>query len=65
MKNIFLAIVLFVAIFILSVADYDNSSVVVYDCTLSEISPDYPVKVKEECRRLRQENNKQKTRIDV
>jgi hypothetical protein len=25
----------------------------VYDCGISEISPDYPLKVKEECRKLR------------
>lgn len=25
----------------------------VYDCTLAEISPDFPIEVKEECRRLR------------
>ena len=28
---------------------------VVYDCTWSEISPDIPPKVKEECRKLRME----------
>lgn len=28
----------------------------VYDCTLSEISPDYPLEVKEECRKLRAKN---------
>ena len=27
----------------------------VYDCTLSEISPDYPLEVKEACRKLRAE----------
>lgn len=25
----------------------------VYDCSLAEISPDYPVEVKNECRRIR------------
>ena len=29
-----------------------------YDCSMSEFHPDYPVKVKEECRKLRQENIK-------
>lgn len=24
-----------------------------YDCSLAEISPDYPIKVKEECRKIR------------
>lgn len=28
----------------------------VYDCSLSEISPDYPLEVKESCRKLRAEN---------
>jgi hypothetical protein len=27
----------------------------VYDCTLAEISPDYPIEVKQECRRLLKE----------
>jgi hypothetical protein len=25
----------------------------VYDCTIAEISPDFPIEVREECRRLR------------
>jgi hypothetical protein len=29
-----------------------------YDCSIAEISPDYPIKVKEECRKLRAENIK-------
>ena len=29
--------------------------VVVYNCSIAEISPDYPVKVKEECRKLNAE----------
>jgi hypothetical protein len=28
-----------------------------YDCSISEISPDYPVQVKEACRKLRAQNN--------
>lgn len=28
----------------------------VYNCELAEISPDIPIKVKEECRRLRSKN---------
>ena len=27
-----------------------------YDCSIAEISPDYPIKVKEECRKLNAEN---------
>jgi hypothetical protein len=29
-----------------------------YDCSIAEISPDYPVEVKEGCRKLRMENVK-------
>jgi hypothetical protein len=34
--------------------------VVKYDCSIAEISPDYPIEVKEGCRRLRAENILQK-----
>jgi len=34
--------------------------VVRYDCSLAEISPDYPVAVKEGCRKLRADNSLQK-----
>lgn len=30
-----------------------------YDCSISEISPDYPIEVKEECRKLRAEKVKE------
>jgi hypothetical protein len=30
-----------------------GQSPIVYDCSMAEISPDIPVKVKEECRKLR------------
>jgi hypothetical protein len=30
----------------------------VYDCSLSEISPDYPIEVKEACRKLRSNDKK-------
>ena len=33
--------------------------VVRYDCSIAEISPDYPVAVKEGCRQLRARNNLQ------
>jgi hypothetical protein len=31
-----------------------------YDCSIAEISPDYPIQVKEACRKLRAENILQK-----
>jgi hypothetical protein len=53
MKNkIIIGILLLVSVVILANADW-NSRTVVYDCSLAEISPDYPKEVKNECRRLR------------
>jgi len=41
--------------------NYTHPHVVVkYDCSISEISPDYPIAVKEGCRKLRAENNSQR-----
>jgi hypothetical protein len=31
----------------------DEPRVIRYDCSIAEISPDYPVEVKEQCRKLR------------
>ncbi len=50
--KLIVAIILLIAILILANADWDNRTVV-YDCSLAEISPDYPQEVKNECRRLR------------
>ena len=36
-------------------SDLGNPRTKIYDCTISEISPDFPIEVKEECRRLRRE----------
>lgn len=53
MKNILtIAFLLLVAIMILANADWNNKTVI-YDCSIAEISPDYPPEVKNECRRLR------------
>jgi hypothetical protein len=41
--------------------NYKNPHVVVrYDCSIAEISPDYPIAVKEGCRKLRAGNILQK-----
>jgi hypothetical protein len=37
---------------------FDNSRVVVYNCSISEISPDIPLQVKEQCRKLNAERAK-------
>jgi hypothetical protein len=34
----------------------DDNREVVYDCRMAEISPDFPLKAKEECRKLRMEH---------
>jgi hypothetical protein len=36
-----------------TVFTYEYSRVKIYDCTISEISVDYPIEVKEECRKLK------------
>jgi hypothetical protein len=50
--KITIGILLLVCVVILASADWNNRTVV-YDCSLAEISPDYPQEVKNECRRLR------------
>ena len=38
--------------------NYSNPKLVVrYDCSIAEFHPDYPIAVKEGCRKLRAENN--------
>lgn len=48
---------LIIAVFIL-LSDDLHQRVVKYDCSLSEISPDYPIAVKEACRKMRAEKVK-------
>lgn len=54
MDKLIVIIALFFCIFILVFTDYGKNGRV-YDCRISEISPDFPIEVKEECRRLRKE----------
>ena len=55
LKNIFIGLCV---ITFLVVILYDHAPRgKVYDCTLAEISPDYPIEVKQECRRLLKEYN--------
>jgi len=59
----FYGVVLFGVIAILFAIwyNYKNPHLVVrYDCSIAEISPDYPPAVKEACRKLRAENILQK-----
>ena len=47
---IFLQILLLCAIMFVIITYYPKHGTVRYDCTLAEISPDVPIKVKEKCR---------------
>jgi hypothetical protein len=62
-QNITIALVALIAILILANADWNNRTVI-YDCSLAEISPDYPSEVKNECRRLRLEQLQQHQNIE-
>jgi hypothetical protein len=33
-----------------------KGDIIIYDCRLAEISPDYPLEVKEKCRKLRSDS---------
>jgi len=54
-KKIAILLLLIFLVVIILVSDFGRGQTVIYDCSLSEISPDFPIEVKEECRRLRYE----------
>ena len=49
-----------IAIGIFLFTDFGKNRTRIYDCRLAEISPDFPVEVKDECRKLRLEHYRQK-----
>ena len=54
MQNVivgFSVILCLIAIVLHTVFSYEPIRVKIYDCTISEISADYPIEVKEECRK--------------
>lgn len=53
--RIIVIIALAFSAYILYSSDFGNTRTKIYDCGLSEISPDFPIEVREECRRLRKE----------
>jgi hypothetical protein len=55
-----IVIVFFIAIPVIFLSLPKKGDVIRYDCSVSEISPDYPIEVKEQCRKLRAENYLQK-----
>lgn len=57
-ETISIAVVLVASIVavVLAVMALPNQQTKVYDCRLAEISPDFPPKAREECRRIRAKN---------
>lgn len=54
MSKVPVSLVLVLSILAFSIIAYiaiDKPTVVMYDCRIAEISPDVPVKVKQECRK--------------
>ena len=55
--------ILIVAVFLIGILMIisvpKKGDVIVYDCQLSEISPDFPPSVREQCRKVRAENFKE------
>jgi hypothetical protein len=54
MQNVivgFSVILCLIAIVLHTIFAYEPVRVKIYDCTISEISVDYPIEVKEECRK--------------
>jgi hypothetical protein len=57
--DFYTVVILGIVVFVFAIWwNYSNPHLVVkYDCSIAEISPDYPVAVKEGCRKLRARNN--------
>jgi len=56
-KNVFITTAIFLFLLVI-IYDYVPEGKV-YDCSLAEISADIPIQVKEECRKLRRDIEKQ------
>ena len=52
-EMIIIVIGLLIAIPIVFLSLPRKGDIIRYDCTLAEISPDFPIEVKEQCRKLR------------
>jgi hypothetical protein len=58
-REILLIAVLMIILFGLLMSNQDMHGIKKYDCSIAEISPDYPLQVKEACRNMRAERYKQ------
>lgn len=54
-RDIIIVMVLSACIVTLIFTNFGDNESKIYDCTISEISPDFPIEVKQECRKLRYE----------
>jgi hypothetical protein len=59
LKEILVGIIFLIAVIFAMSGSWDDKNLrkVAYDCSLSEISPDYPIQVKEACRKMRAERS--------
>ena len=48
-----LQIIVACAILFVCVAFYPRNTTIRYDCSIAEFHPDYPIEVKEECRKIK------------
>lgn len=58
MRQIGIALVFGLIGFLFSYYALPRKSEVVYNCDLAEISPDFPIEVKKQCRKIRNENSR-------
>ena len=58
-RDLLLVAVLLILVIFLIVTPDDHPRIKKYDCTISEFSPDYPVEVKDACRRAKAEKHKE------
>ncbi len=55
-QRVGLVLLILFVIFVMAWSDFGSQDRVrVYNCDMSEINPDFPIEVKEECRKLRLE----------
>jgi hypothetical protein len=58
LKRHALSIIVMVVLVGIAVSGLSSNRQAVYNCTLAEFHPDFPIKAREECRRIRREANK-------
>lgn len=56
-REVLFSAVLLMVLFGILMSNSGMHGVKKYDCSIAEISPDYPIDVKEACRRLKAERN--------